>query len=86
MSSIDEAIAEAEKYPQEAFVIGGATIYRIMLPYCDTCLVTINNCRDEADTYYPDLRASGEWEMTAEGPVNEWEGISYRFTTWKRIR
>jgi len=86
VGSIEEAIAEAGKYPQEAFVIGGATIYRIMLPYCDTCLVTVNDCKDVADTYYPDLRASGEWEMTEEGPANEWEGISYRFTTWKRIK
>lgn len=86
VGSIDEAIAEAAKYPQEAFVIGGATIYRIMLPYCDTCLVTINDCKDMADTYYPDLKASGEWQMTQEGPRNEWEGVTYRFTTWKRIK
>jgi len=84
VGSIDEAIAEAKKYPQEAFVIGGATIYRIMLPYCDTCLVTINDCKTEPDTFYPNLEASGEWEMTEDGPVNEWEGVKYRFTTWKR--
>lgn len=83
--SIDEAIKAAEPYPEEdVFVIGGATIYRIMLPYCDTCLVTINDCQDTPDVYYPDLEASGEWEMTEEDPENEWEGIHYRFTTWKR--
>ena len=83
--SIEEAIKAAEPYPEEnVFVIGGATIYRIMLPYCDTCLVTINDCQDTPDVYYPNLEASGEWEMTEEGPENEWEGIHYRFTTWKR--
>jgi len=84
VGSIDEAVAEANKYPDQAFVIGGATIYRIMLPYCDTALVTINDCKDEADTYYPNLEASGEWEMTQEGETQEWEGVHYRFTTWKR--
>ncbi|MBQ0146123.1 MAG: dihydrofolate reductase [Lachnospiraceae bacterium] len=83
--SIEEALKAAEPYPDEnVFVIGGATIYRIMLPYCDTCLVTINDCKDKPDVYYPNLEESGEWEMTEEGPENEWEGIHYRFTTWKR--
>lgn len=85
--SIDEAIAEAKKYEPErgeAFVIGGATIYRIMLPYCDTCLVTINNCKREPDTFFTNLAESGEWEMTEEGELQRFEDIEYRFTTWKR--
>lgn len=85
VKSIEEAIETAKKYPTEPFVIGGATIYRIMLPYCDTCLVTINDCKDEPDTYYPNLQESGEWEMTEEGDVQEWKGVHFRFTTWKRI-
>ena len=88
VGSIDEAIKKASEYPDEAFVIGGATIYRIMLPYCDTCLVTMNDCKDEADTYFPDLKASGEWEMVEEGETftDEKSGVHYRFTTWKRIK
>ena len=82
--SIDEAIEAAGHYDTEPFVIGGATIYRIMLPYCDTCLVTINDCKEEPDTYYPNLQESGEWELTEEGDVQEWEGVHFRFTTWKR--
>lgn len=83
--SIEEAISESKKYDSEPFVIGGATIYRIMLPYCNTCLVTINDCKEVPDTYFPNLEESSEWVMTEEGEVQEWEGTHFRFTTWKRI-
>ena len=99
--SLEEAVALGRRYeagefdncgvefPRKVFVIGGATIYRIMLPYCDTCMVTINDCAREADTYFPDLAADGQWEMTEEGEPQvyeapEGESVSYRFTKWVR--
>lgn len=84
--SLDEAVELGRKYESEGrdvFVIGGATIYRIMLPYCDTAYVTINNCEREADTYFPDLAEAG-WKMTSEGPEQIWDGTTFRFTTWEK--
>ncbi|MBQ7246472.1 MAG: dihydrofolate reductase [Lachnospiraceae bacterium] len=85
--SLEEAVEKGRAYEaagREVFVIGGATVYRIMLPYCDTCIVTVNDCGREADTFYPDLTSSGEWEMVSEGEPQQWEGITFRFTVWKR--
>ena len=85
--SIEEALQAASPYPEEdVFVIGGATVYRIMLPYCDTCLVTHNSAEDpEADTFYPDLTASGEWELTDAGEEQTTlDGIRFRFCTYRR--
>ena len=89
--SVEEAVntarqeaAASGKDEQKIFVIGGASIYRIMLPYCDTCLVTINDCKEEADTFFPNLEASGEWKMTESSELMEYEGIQYRFTKWVR--
>ena len=86
VSSPEEALKVSSAYPaDDVYVIGGASIYRLMLPYCDTCLVTHNDLSDEdAEVYYPDLIASGEWEMTEEGEEKEWEGIRFRFCTYKR--
>ena len=89
--SIEEALeaTEIEKISdgeeKKVFVIGGATVYRIMLPYCDTCLVTINDCKDVPDVYYPNLEASGEWKMTEEGETHSWEGVNFKFTKWERV-
>lgn len=89
--SIEEAVEVAERESvlpdtakKDIFVIGGASIYRIMLPYCDTCLVTINDSPREADTFFPNLRESDEWEMTEQSELHEHEGVHFRFTTWKR--
>ena len=84
--SIEEAAKAVQDYPPEdVFVIGGAQVYRDMLPYCDTCLVTKNSFRPEdADTFFPDLDSMPDWELAEEGEEKEYEGIRYRFLTYRR--
>jgi dihydrofolate reductase len=38
---------------EEIFVIGGAKIYELLLPLCDTLFVTHVHCRVEGDTFFP---------------------------------
>jgi dihydrofolate reductase len=38
---------------EEIFVIGGAKIYELLLPLCDTLLVTHVHRRIEGDTFFP---------------------------------
>jgi len=82
-----EACEYVSKYNKDdVYVIGGATIYRLMLEYCDTCLVTHNDLSDEgADTYYPDLIKSGEWKIVSESENKTFENINYRFCKYSRI-
>ena len=82
-----EAVEVSKRYTDKlTYVIGGATIYRIMLPYCDTCLVTHNDLSDEdADTYYPDLIATNEWKLVEEGDNHVYDGVNFKFCTYKRI-
>ena len=82
-----EAQEAAARFPdRKTFVIGGATVYRLMLPYCDTCLVTRNTLLDpEADTFYPDLDRDPEWNLTESSKPEQWKGISFRFCTYLRI-
>lgn len=85
--SKEEAVALGRQYEaegQKVFVIGGATIYRILLDDCDECSVTINDCPLEADTYYPDLSKKAEWQMVESGEEQEYEGTHFHFTRWIR--
>ena len=86
--SVPEALLKIEEYvPDDVYVIGGATIYRLLLPYCDTCYVTHNYIDDpDADTFYPDLLKTGEWARTETGEEQEQNGIRFRFCTYTRIR
>lgn len=86
VSSPSEAMNVAKRYPdKETFVIGGASVYRLMLPFCDTCLVTHNDkCSEGADAFFPDLIASGDWEMTETSGEYTYENVHFRFCTYKR--
>lgn len=83
--SPEEAVNLCANYNKDdVYVIGGATIYRIMLPYCDTCLVTHNDKpSDGADTFYPDLTKLG-FKMVEESEQHEYEGTKFRFCKYIR--
>lgn len=84
--SIEEAMEEAKKYEGEIFVIGGESIYRAMLPYCDTALVTKIDHAFDADTYFPSLDADGEWEMTKISEEQTCFDLEYYFTVYERVK
>ena len=69
---------------RDAFVIGGAQIYRELLPYCDECLVTVNDSPREADTFFPDLDAPSDWKRVQESEEKTYEDIHYKFTVYRR--
>lgn len=87
--SIEEAVKTAEKEAEKCegaiFVIGGASIYRAMLPLCDTAFVTKISHAYDADTYFPNLDADGEWRMTKISEEQTCFDLEYHFTVYERI-
>ena len=79
-----EAAVELAKTAQRAMVIGGGSIYRQLLPYCDTAYITKVHCTIPCDTYFPNLDESGEWEMTQTLLSGEENGIAYEMCLYKR--
>ena len=70
---------------EDAFVIGGGSVYAALLPWCDTVYVTrIDAAFPGADTWFPDLDADGAWERTEESGPLEQDGIVYRYVTYRR--
>lgn len=84
--SVEEALKESRKHEGEAFVIGGESIYRAMLPYCDTALVTKIDYAYEADTWFPNLDEEEDWEMTEEGEEQTCFDLEFAFTKYERIK
>lgn len=82
----EELLEELKKYSQEdIFVIGGESVYRMMLPYCTTAYVTRTDYVYDADTYFPDLDKAEDWELIEEGEEETYFDIEYRFTKYKKI-
>ena len=78
---LDSLLARA---PEDAFVIGGASVYEALLDRCDTVYVTRIDKAWEADCWFPNLDAMSDWVVTEESEVQEHEGVPYRYVTYKR--
>jgi dihydrofolate reductase len=68
----------------EVFVIGGAQIYKDMLPKCSTCYVTKIYKDFDADRHFENLDVSGEFDCEPVGELMEENGIEYRFYKYTR--
>lgn len=87
VNSTDELMKELEKYNSEdIFVIGGESIYKELLPYCDVVHVTKIEHKYEADAYFPNLDETKEWEMTLESDEQCYFDLTYYFQKYERIR
>ena len=83
--SEDELMEELEKYDQDdIFVIGGESVYRMMLPHCDTVYVTKIDRAFQADTFFPDLDEMDEWVMTEESVEQTCFDLEFCFTKYER--
>ena len=80
----EEEAAEAAKAYERCLVIGGASVYRQMMPYVDTIHLTQINLCPQSDRFFPDLDREEGWICTEEGPLLEEEGIPYRFCVYER--
>ena len=76
---------ELKKYDTEdSYVIGGESVYRMMLPQCDVVHVTKIDHAYEADTYFPNLDQDEEWEITAESEEQTYFDLPYCFVKYER--
>lgn len=79
----EAAVRAAAAYPR-VFVIGGAAVYRAMLPWCSRVYVTKIDARPDSDVFLENLDQSADWVCVQEGPVAWERGISYRFCVYAR--
>ena len=81
--SAEEAL-ELAKTVERAMVIGGGSIYRQMMPYCDTAIITKVHCTTPCDTYFPNLDEMEDWYLAETLQSGEENGIAYEMLVYKR--
>lgn len=83
--SVEEALQEIEQYKSEdIYIIGGESIYKQMLSYCDVAYVTKIDFTYEADAYFPDLDNMSDWELTEESEEETYYDLEYTFCKYQR--
>lgn len=81
----EELLEELKKYREDdVFVVGGGSVYELLLPYCDTAYVTRIDMAYQADTFFPDLDQDPEWELTEESDEQTCFDIEFTFTVYRR--
>lgn len=83
-----EDISMLDKYinsPEENFVIGGATIYRLLMPYANKMYITEIDQEFEGDVSFPQINKE-EWNVVEveKGLKDEKNPYDYNYVTYVR--
>lgn len=83
--SLEELFEELKQYDtKDVYIIGGSSVYREMLPYCDVAHVTKIDRVYEADSYFPNLDQMEEWQITADSEEQTYFDLEYRFLKYEK--
>lgn len=72
--------------PDSLMVIGGASVYRQLLPYCDTAYITKIDYAYQADAFFPDLDQDPDWKLAEESDEETYFDVPYTFARYERVR
>ena len=85
--SLEEALEELKKYDDEdIYVIGGESIYKQFMPYCNVAHVTKIDYSYQVDRYFPNLDEMNEWVITADSDELTYFDLEYTFVKYEKIR
>lgn len=81
-----EELSKYEEDNQEHFVIGGAMIYKLLLPKCNKLYITEVEQEFEGDTFFPEIKQD-EWKIVKKetGPQDD-NIFKYYYIDYERIR
>ncbi len=87
VSSIEALLHTLESYKEEneIYVIGGASVYKQMMPYAEKLYITHVFDSFEADTFFPEVNDEWEVERVTAGKVNLLHEHPHVFVVYKRI-
>lgn len=93
LHSVEELIAYEKAHPDEDIVVvGGASVYKQLLPYCEAAYVTRFDALFEKDAYFPNLDEDSNWQCVSvgethysNGATDTEDGMPFRFTEYRRV-
>lgn len=70
--------------PADSVVVGGASVYRALLPRCGRAYITKLHASFPADVWLPDLDRDPAWTAVEESPALEQDGLFYHYVTYEK--
>ena len=85
--SKEELEEELKKYNSEdIYVIGGESVYRLLLDECDTAHITKIDYAYEADAFFPDLDENPDWEIVADSEEQTYFDLEFYFYKYQKVK
>lgn len=84
VDTFEKLAGEILRYDTDrVYVIGGACIYDMLLPYCDEVLVTKVDAVGGADTFFRNLDEDGDFSLVSRSDAVESNGYTLHFCTYR---
>jgi dihydrofolate reductase len=82
--SVEEALSHCNEM-EESFIIGGGSIYRQFLPFCNKLYLTLVHKDYDADTFFPEIELD-KWKLTDKEDhlADDQTDFSYSFLTFEK--
>ena len=85
VTDTEELLQELKKYKSEdIYIVGGESLYKQMLDYCDTIHVTKVDHEYSADAFFTNLDNCPEWKITGESEELTYFDVEYSFVRYER--
>lgn len=86
IDDIEKLMAEIKKHPKDdVYLIGGAMLYKTLLPYCEQALVTKVDADGGAQVFFPNLDELKEWKCAYSSESLESNDYKIKFTTYENL-
>ena len=80
----DQLFYELSKYnSDDIYIIGGESVYKQYVKYCDTAIITKIDNAFEADAYFPNLDNDDNWTMVAQSEEQTYFSLEYTFREYR---
>ncbi|NCB73686.1 MAG: dihydrofolate reductase [Clostridia bacterium] len=80
-----EEVIEMVKDQPKVFVIGGASVYDALLPFCEKVYITKIYARPECDVFFKNLDENFEWSFESESELmTSSAGLNYRYYVYEK--
>ena len=75
-----------DRYSDNLFVIGGESVYKLLVPHCEKAYVTFNYSELKADKFFPNLNRNENWYVTAIQPTQIEGPTPFRFVEYTNTK
>lgn len=84
VTSLKELFETLKNYnTEDVFVIGGASIYKQLLPYCTYSFITKIEDEKPAEVFFPNLDENDDWQIVETSEKQTENGTDFYFCKYK---